>query len=120
MRKKSNGDQLIALTRRDIEELITQVVRATIVALDNSRALPTARGRKERLVNSGCITADEAADLLGYSENSIRELIEQGRLPYTEVIIRPTAGTPKHTRRIPRQAVLDFAAKHLVVADNSR
>jgi hypothetical protein len=119
-KSKDREPKLIAMSPREIEDLIARVVRATIAALEHARALPTDPGHKESLVSDGCITAEEAGELLGYSRNAIIDLLDQKRIPYTEVIIDPTAAMPKRMRRIPRKAVLDFAAKHLVLEDEGR
>lgn len=60
---------------------------------------------KEQLVNSGFVTALEASKFLGVSRSHIYALMERGELPYSRF---------GNSRRIPRQAMIEFATKSLV------
>ena len=69
------------------------------------------------LVSDGHMTAAEAGAFLGYSENSVRKLMDSGKIAYIEDVIDETRGTPKTQRRIPKRAVLEYAANHLKAVD---
>jgi excisionase family DNA binding protein len=68
---------------------------------------PQATSTGQQLVSQGLVTVQEAAEFLGLSRSKIYQLMDQGRLPYAKI---------DSARRIPRQALNDFAAHHLVWA----
>lgn len=73
--------------------------------------------RKIELVKDGHMTAEEAGDFLGFSTNSVRKLMDTGKIPYIEDTIDEGRRVPKIQRRIPRRAVIEYAANHLKTAE---
>lgn len=63
---------------------------------------------KEELVTDGLMTVEEAAKFLSVCEGTLYKLMDNGQLAY----VRPT---PK-ARRLPRKAVVAYAAARLVPA----
>lgn len=57
------------------------------------------------LVREGLDRIEEAAEFLGLSRSYIYKLMDRGELAYVKV---------GRSRRIPHQAVLELAARHLV------
>lgn len=62
------------------------------------------RDQAARLVGEGLMTVEQACEWIGLSRAKLYQLMEQGRLPYVKV---------GKARRIPKQALVEFAAEHL-------
>jgi excisionase family DNA binding protein len=60
----------------------------------------------EDLVADGLVTVAEAAKFLSLSRATLYQLMDQGQLPYVKIGKSP---------RVPRKAVIELAAKNLVV-----
>ncbi|MBE3597535.1 MAG: helix-turn-helix domain-containing protein [Limnochordaceae bacterium] len=59
----------------------------------------------EQLVADGLLTVKQAAEFLGISRSQVYALMERGELPYVKI---------GSSRRIPKRALIAFAARHLV------
>jgi excisionase family DNA binding protein len=59
----------------------------------------------EELVREGLVRIDEAMEFLSVSRASLYRLIDEGSLPTVKLAC---------SRRIPRRALIDFAATHVV------
>jgi excisionase family DNA binding protein len=59
---------------------------------------------REILVQDGFVTVVEAAQFLGLSRSTLYNLMETGELVYAKI---------RDARRIPRRALIEFAAKSL-------
>lgn len=70
--------------------------------------LPTAGAPRADLGPKLLLNADEAAELIGVSGHTIRELWNDGRLPYVAGVGRG--------RKVTRQALIDFIASQEEVA----
>lgn len=58
-----------------------------------------------KLVDSGLARIDEGCRFLGISRAKLYEIMERGELPYVKI---------GRSRRLPRQALKEFAAQRLV------
>lgn len=72
--------------------------------LFNLGSQPSRDGNDARLVEAGFVTVVEAATFLSLSRSTLYELMDAGKLPYSHV---------GRTRRIPKQALIDFALASL-------
>ena len=65
---------------------------------------------KSEILKDGLQRVSDAAKFLGVSRSHIYSLMEQGELPYVKL---------GKSRRVPKQAVLNLAAGHLVISDRA-
>jgi len=61
--------------------------------------------RKLELLEEGCLTIEEAVQFSGLSRSFLYEQMKAGRLPFIKV---------GAARRVPRRALQQFLAEHLV------
>ncbi len=60
---------------------------------------------KLELLAAGCLTIEEAVQFSGLSRSFLYEQMKAGRLPYIKI---------GNARRVPRRALQQFLAEHLV------
>jgi excisionase family DNA binding protein len=65
---------------------------------------------QEDMVSQGMLKMKEVAEFLGISKSEVYNMVAEGRLPYV-----PYGRTGK-AKRVPRKAVIDYAARNLVSA----
>jgi len=68
----------------------------------------------EELCSDGLLSVKDAAKFLGVSRSKFYELIDSGLLPFAQFMGEIRA---RHAKRIPKRALIEFAARSLVKAE---